>query len=67
MDWEVVYKTGNSYHAEIIKGVLKENMIDAVIINKKDSNYHFGHFEVVVQRDSILKAIKIIKDDIKFK
>ena len=67
MEWEVVYKSGTNFRAEIVKGVLNENQIDAIIISKKDSNYHFGHFEVTVQRDSLLKAIKIIKDEIKFK
>jgi hypothetical protein len=67
MEWEVVYKTETNYRAEIVKGVLEEHQIDSIIISKKDSNYHFGHFEVAVHRKSILQAIKIIKDEIKFK
>jgi hypothetical protein len=67
MDWEVVYSSENNYRAEIVKGVLEEHQINAIIINKKDSNYHFGHSEVAVRRESILQAIKIIKDEIKFK
>ena len=45
MDWEVVYNSETNYRAEIVKGVLEEHQINAIIINKKDSNYHFGHFD----------------------
>lgn len=65
-NWEVVYKSSVVYQAEIVKGVLEEHNIPSIIINKKDSNYHFGHFEIMVNRDQIIKAIKIIKDDIQF-
>ena len=64
--WETVYKTETIFRAEIVKGVLQDNDIDSIIINKKDSNYHFGHFEVTVPRSSIMKAIKIIRDEIRF-
>ena len=41
-DWIKIYSTGVAYKAEILKGLLTENNIDAVIINKKDSSYGFG-------------------------
>jgi hypothetical protein len=65
-EWETVFKTETVFRAEIVKGVLDDNDISAIIINKKDSSYHFGHFEVTVPRDSIMKAIKIIRDEIRF-
>ena len=65
-NWEVVYKSSVVYRAEIVKGVLEQHGIQSIIVSKKDSNYHFGHFEVMVSRKDIIKAIKIIKDDIKF-
>ena len=40
--------------------------MNPVLLNKKDTAYHLGHFEVHVSPDFVLKAIKIIKDDIKF-
>lgn len=36
-DWSVVYKARNEYQAEMLKGMLKENDIEGVIINQKDS------------------------------
>jgi hypothetical protein len=65
-NWEVVYRSGIIYRAEIVKGVLEQHDIQSIIVSKKDSNYHFGHYEVLVSRESIIRAIKIIKDDIQF-
>lgn len=65
-DWVKVQRIANLYRAEIIKGVLEENEIEAVIINKKDSSYQIGYFDILVHTDNFLKALQIIKDDIKF-
>lgn len=65
-EWETVFKTETVYRAEIVKAVLHDNDIESIIVSKKDSNYHFGHFEVTVPRTSIIKAIKIIRDEIRF-
>lgn len=48
-NWERILNTKNSARAEIARGMLEEHGINAVIINKKDSNYPmFGFFEVLV-------------------
>ena len=67
-DWSVVYKSPINSRAEIVKGVLKERNIDAVIINKKDTTLHLnnGQIEVLVQKNSVLEAMKIINDEITF-
>lgn len=67
-DWTIVYKASISSRAEIVKGVLKDRDIEAVIVNKKDSTVHTSHgqIEVLVPNDHLLKAIKIVKDDITF-
>ena len=38
----------------------------AIVVNKKDNAYQFGDYEVHVHPDSVLKAIKIINEDINF-
>lgn len=65
-NWNKVYATNKFHEAEIVKGVLEEQDIQAVVLNKKDSAYHFGLFEIHVKKDSVLKAIKIIQDDVRF-
>jgi hypothetical protein len=64
--WTQVYKNQNLYRAEIVKAVLEDNGLRAVLIDKKDRNYHLGYYEVHVGADEALKAIKIITDDITF-
>ncbi|EMR04177.1 putative signal transducing protein [Cesiribacter andamanensis] len=64
--WAPVYKTDLLYRAEIVKAVLQDNDIAAVVVDKRDSNYQIGHYEVHVAADDVLKAIKLIQDDISF-
>ena len=67
-DWTVVYKTPISSRAEIVKGVLTDRGITAVIINKKDSSIQInnGQVEVMVPREQVLNAMKIVNDEITF-
>lgn len=65
-NWAKVFDTQKFHEAEIVKAVLEENDIQVIVLNKKDSSYHFGAFEVHVKKDLIFKAIKIIQDDIRF-
>lgn len=66
-NWQKVYFSDKIYRAEIVKAVLEDNGMQPVIINKKDTSYHIGHYEVFVAQEDVLKAIKIIEDDIRFK
>lgn len=66
IDWQPVYETDSSYRAEIVRARLNDLGIEAVILNKKDSNYHFGFFEIMVQPDFVMKALQAIERDIKF-
>lgn len=67
-DWNIVYKTPIISRAEIVKGVLNGRDIEVVIVNKKDSTLHFSHglAEVLVPNDKVLKAVKIVNDEITF-
>lgn len=64
--WVKVYRNDNLYRAEIVKAVLEDNGLQAVLVDKKDRIYHLGYYEVHVGADDVLKAIKIITDDITF-
>lgn len=67
-DWNVIYKTPIMSRAEIVKGVLAERGINAVIVNKKDSTLHLSHgqIEVQVPKNQVLNAMKIYNDEITF-
>ncbi len=65
--WKKVYQDNLEYRAGIVKAVLEDHDIAAIVVSKKDTAYQFGYFEVMVNQDDILKAMKIIQDDIDFK
>lgn len=64
--WQSVFKAGLEYQAQIVKNVLEENNIEAVILNKKDSPYGIGHLEVQVHADQVIGALKIIEEAVSF-
>ncbi len=67
-DWRSVFATEKEHRAKIVKSVLMENQIMAVVVNKSNSMYKmFGKYEVHVAPEHLLKALKITEDDISFK
>ena len=62
--WQTVFSSQLLHKAEIVKGVLEEHNLNPVIIDKQDSMYKFGYFEVLVNPDEVIKAIKIIENEI---
>jgi len=61
-NWVCIYNTSTIYLAEIAKDLLYEEEINAVILNKKDSNYQFGILEIYVERNNAIKAKHILKN-----
>ncbi|MBN1338272.1 MAG: DUF2007 domain-containing protein [Bacteroidales bacterium] len=59
-NWTKVYSSPQGYLIEIVKGLLAENDIEAVSINKKDSSYLFGEIELYVPSQHSLKARQIL-------
>lgn len=55
-DWVCIYTSQKLQEAEIINGLLTFNEINSVVVNKQDSSYMFGEFEVYVNRDNAVKA-----------
>jgi hypothetical protein len=65
-NWQKVYISYNNYRAQIVKDVLDGHLLPSIILNKKDTSYHWGYFEVYVSPDHVLRAKKIIEDEIRF-
>lgn len=66
-NWKKVYEDSSPVRAEIVKGVLEDNGIQAVILNKKESVYQiFGNYEVMVPVNDALRAVNIVKNEISF-
>lgn len=66
-NWIKVFESTGQVRAEIVKGILEENQIAAVVLNKKESVYQiFGNYEVLVQRENLMVATNLIKNEITF-
>lgn len=61
-NWVTVFETDQLYLAEMVKGVLYENNIDAVLLSHKDSSYPMlGSIQILVNPNDQEKAAEIIK------
>ncbi|WP_296621556.1 hypothetical protein [Marivirga sp.] len=65
-NWKTVYKTDKLYQAQIVKDYLQNKDLQPIIVDKKDFAYQLGYYEIVVTVDEVMRAIKLIEDDIKF-
>lgn len=62
-DWTKVYITRNPVHAEMAIGLLRENGIEAVELNKRDSCYgNFGNIEVYCHASQVVTALEVLKE-----
>jgi hypothetical protein len=60
--WELLFRSDKEYRVEIMKGLLEEEEITSVIMNKQDSSYLiFGEVQLFVRRCDILRAEQILK------
>jgi hypothetical protein len=60
-NWTLVYSSNKLYEANILKELLDDNDIDAFVLNKQDSAYHFGDVEVYTRPEDVLKAKVLIE------
>jgi len=59
--WELIYSSPLQYKVEMLRSLLEEEEIPAVIINKKDSAYlAFGEIELYVHVEDILNAMQVV-------
>ena len=65
-NWQTVFKTTIAHQAEIVKSVLQDLDIQAVIVNKKDSSYLFGQIELKVESENVIRSLKVIEEEINF-
>ncbi|HAH36135.1 MAG TPA: hypothetical protein DEQ87_13225 [Algoriphagus sp.] len=66
-NWIKVFESPQQIRAEIVKGVLEENDIPAVVLSKKETAYQFlGVYEVHVSKENLMKATNFIQNEISF-
>ena len=58
-----VYTTTNAIDAQIVLSKLRDNGIDAVEMNKRDSSLQaFGNIEILVKKEDETEAINLINE-----
>ena len=60
-DWTKIYTTSFPWKAELIEGLLKDNGIPCVIMNKQDSVYLFGQLELYVPQQDVITAMSVLE------
>ncbi|HUX84760.1 MAG TPA: DUF2007 domain-containing protein [Chitinophagaceae bacterium] len=61
-DWVTVFTTGENFEAELVKGMLMDNGINAVVLNGRDSEFGtFGEAAVYVHVSQAPAAQKLIQ------
>jgi len=59
-NWVKIYRSANFYQSEIVKQMLLQHHIEAVLLNKQDSSYRFGNVEVYVHQEDFDQAIELL-------
>ena len=60
-NWVRVYKSTNYYQSEIVKQMLIQHAVGAVLLNRQDSSYrNFGNVEVYVHSQNFHHAIELL-------
>jgi hypothetical protein len=60
--WITVFSSADPFRVEVIKGLLADNNIESVVVNKKDSAYLFGEVELYVNVEDAFIANQIISN-----
>ena len=61
-NWIKIASSKQAYQIELLKGMLEENNIITVLVNKIDSSYlAFGEIELFVERKDVIQAKNLIK------
>ena len=60
-NWIKFFTSTNFYQSEMVKQMLIENHIDAVLLNKQDSSHrNFGNIEVYIHQEDFPQAVEIM-------
>lgn len=61
-NWRAVYEGPSEWHAELVKAVLEEHDIQAVVLNLRDRSYgNFGRVRVMVEESDFDQAMMYLR------
>lgn len=59
----VLILSSTSLQVDLMCALLREQGVNAVVINKQDSSYMFGESELYVQQDEVIRAKTILNEE----
>ncbi|RVU01453.1 DUF2007 domain-containing protein [Mucilaginibacter limnophilus] len=60
-NWIKIFTSFNFYQSEIVKQMLTEHEIGAVLLNRQDSSHKaFGNIEVYIHEEDFSRAIEVM-------
>ncbi|WP_395626313.1 hypothetical protein [Daejeonella sp.] len=62
-DWIKVYTSADFFKSELVRQVLVDHEMDAIIINKQGFPYRIGEVEVYIHESNLDKAKGIIMEN----
>lgn len=62
-DWLKCYTSTDFFKSELVRQVLIDHEIDAIIINKQGFPYRIGEVEVYIHESNLEKATSIITEN----
>jgi hypothetical protein len=62
-DWVKVYTSADFFKSELVRQVLIDHDIDAIIINKQGFPYRIGEVEVYIHESNLANAKSIITEN----
>lgn len=62
-NWKKIWTTTNLIEAEIVKQMLIENEVHAVLMNKQVSPYNFGSVELYVHEQQAEIALQLMTEN----
>ena len=61
-DWTEVYNTTDPHEAELLRGMLEAEEVQAFVMDHRSSAYpNLGEVKVMVPRDQVIMAIHLVK------
>jgi hypothetical protein len=64
-DWIKIFSTDRPFEAEMVKGMLLENGVNAVLLNRQDSSYIQalpGQAEIYVHTSQVTQALELMNE-----
>ena len=59
-DWVKIYTSNDFFKSELVRQVLVDHEIEAILLNKQGYPYNIGEVEVHIHQSEFQKALEII-------